>query len=93
MDGIQDEQDDVRRRDAGHTAGEHVDGDAGVLGVGGEGVDAGEIDAGQVGAADALHAAGVVLDGDAGVVGYLVAEAGEAVEEGGLAAVGGAAEG
>ena len=91
--GVEDQQDAVGLGHAGHLAGEDVDGDAGVLGVGGERVDAGQVDEGEVVAADGLHAAGVVLDGDAGVVGDLLAQAGEAVEEGGFAGVWRADEG
>ena len=64
-----------------------VDGDASVFRIGIEAVDAGEIDEGEVGAADAVEAADALLDGDAGVVGDFLAEAGEAIEEGGFAGV------
>jgi len=85
--GVEDEEDAVGDGDAGHLAGEDFDGYAGVFGVGGERIDAGEVDEREVAAADGLHLAGVVLDGDARVVGYLLAHASEAVEEGRLAAV------
>ena len=64
------------------------DGDAGVFRVGGERVDAGQIDEGEVFAADAGHEAHALLDGDAGVVGYFLAEAGEPIEKRGFAGVG-----
>ena len=93
MGGVEDEEDAVRDGDARHLAGEDFDGDAGVFGVSGERVDAGKVDQREVAAADGFHLAGVMLDGDAGVVCDLLPHAGEAIEEGGLAAVGWADEG
>ena len=92
VEGIEDQDDGVGLGRAGHFAAEHVDGDAGVFRVGGERVDAGQVDEGEVFAADAGHEAHALLDGDAGEVGDLLAQAGEAVEEGGLAGVGRADE-
>jgi hypothetical protein len=85
--GVEHQQDAVGLGHTGHLAGEHVDGNAGIFGVSRERVDAGQIDQGEVAAADRLHAAGVVLHSDARVVGDLLAHAGEAIEEGGLAGV------
>ena len=92
VERVEDKQDGIGPGGAGHFALEHVDGDAGVFRVGGEGVDAGQVDEGEVVAADAGHEAHALLDGDAGVVGHLLAEAGEAIEESGLAGVGRADE-
>jgi hypothetical protein len=55
VQGIEDEDDGVGLGGAGHFAAEHVDGDAGIFRVGSEGVDAGQIDEGEVVAADAGH--------------------------------------
>ncbi len=85
---IENQQNGVGLGRAGHFAAEHVDGDAGVFGVGRERVDAGQVDEGEVVAADAGHEAHALLDGDAGIVGDLLAQAGEAIEERGLAGVG-----
>ncbi len=73
-------------------AAEHVDGDARIFRVGRERIDAGQIDEGEVVAAHAGHESHALLDGDAGVVGDFLAQAGEAVEERGLAGVGRADE-
>jgi hypothetical protein len=90
--GVEYKQDAIGLGYAGHLAGEHIDGDARVLRVGGERIDAGQIDEREVVAADRLHAAGVVFHRDAGIVRDLLAQAGEPVEEGGLAGVGRADE-
>jgi hypothetical protein len=92
VQGIENQQNGVGLGRAGHFAAQHVDGDARVFRVGSERVDAGQIDEGEVVAADAGHEAHALLDGDAGVVGDLLAQAGEAVEERGLAGVGRADE-
>ena len=84
---VQHQQNAVGDGYAGHIAGKHIDCDAGVFGVGGEAVDAGEIDQREVAATDTLHLAGVVFHGHAGVVCDLLAQAGETVEQGRLAAV------
>ncbi len=77
----------VGTRRAGHLAGQHIDGDTCIFGVGGKTVDAGQVDQREVVAADAAHAAGVLLHRHAGIVGDLLAQAGEPVEERGFAAV------
>ena len=92
VQGIENQQDSVGLGRAGHFAAQHVDGDAGILRVGGEGVDAGQVDEGEVVAADAGHQAHALLDGDAGVVGDLLAQTGQAIEKSGLAGVGRADE-
>ncbi len=92
VQGIEHQQDSVGLGRAGHFALEHVDGDARVLRVGTERVDAGQIDEGEVVAAHAGHQAHALLDGDAGVVGDLLAQAGEAIEKSGFAGVGRADE-
>ncbi len=92
MKGVEDEEDGIRPWRARHFALEHVDGDAGVFRVWGEGVDAGQVNEGEVVAVDAGHGAHALLDGDAGVVGHLLAEAGEAIEKSGLARIGRADE-
>jgi hypothetical protein len=82
VQGIEDQEDGVGLGRTGHFAAEDVDGDTGVLGVRAEGVDPGKIDEGEVVASYAGHEAHVLLDGDTRVVCHLLAEAGEAVEEG-----------
>ena len=89
---VQHQQHAVGLGHTGHLAGQHLHGNAGVLGIGGQRVDSGQVDEREVVAADRLHAAGVVLDGDAGIVGDLLPHAGQAVEKGGLARVRGADE-
>ena len=76
----------------GILAAQHIDGDAGIFRVGGERVDAGQVDEGEVVAADAGHEAHALLDGDAGIVGDLLAQAGQAIEKCGFAGVGRADE-
>ncbi len=92
VQGVENDEDGIGLGRAGHLAAQDVDGDAGVFRVGVEGVDAGEIDEGEVFAADAGHEAHTLLDGDAGEVGYLLAKAGEAIEKSGFAGVGRADE-
>jgi hypothetical protein len=76
VQGIEDQQHRVRLGRADHLAAQHVDGDAGVLAVGVERVDAGQVDERQVWAAHPGHQAHALLDGDAGEVGHLLAQAG-----------------
>ena len=88
VQGIENQQNGVGLGRAGHLALEHVDGDARIFRVGSERVDAGKIDEREVVAAHAGHEAHALLDGDAGIVGDLLAQAGEPIEERGLAGVG-----
>ena len=85
---VEDEEDRVGLRDARHPAHQDVVGDLLVLGARREAVDAGEVDDVELGRVLDLQLAEVLLDGDAGEVRDLLAEPGEAVEEGGLAGVG-----
>jgi hypothetical protein len=92
VQGVKNKENGIGLGRAGHFAAEDVDGDAGVFRVRSKGIDAGEIDEGEVGSADSGHEAHALLDGDAGVVGDFLTEAGEAVEKGRLAGVGRADE-
>ena len=92
MQRVQNQQNRVGLGRAGHAAAQHVHGDARVFRVRSERVDAGQIDEREVFAADAGHQSLALLDGDAGVVGDFLAQAGELVEERGLAGVGRADE-
>ena len=85
--GVEHQEDHIGRGHSGNAAGQNIDGDAGILGVGGQRVDAREVDQRKVAAADTLHASGVVIDGDTRVVGGLLAKAGQPVKECGFAAV------
>ena len=78
VQGIEDQQHRIRLGRAGHSAAQHVDGDPGVLRVGIERVDAGQVDERQIGAAHPGHQPHALLDGDAGEVGHLLAQAGQA---------------
>ena len=88
VEGIENQQDGVRLGRAGHFAAQHVDGDASVFRVGREGVDAGQIDEGEVFAADAGHESHALLHCDARIVRNLLAKSGKSVEERGFAGVG-----
>ncbi len=90
MQRIEDDEYGVGLGRAGHLAAQHIDGDARVLGVRRERVDAGQIDEGEVFTADSSHGAHALFHGHAGIVGHLLAQAGQAVEEGGFATVRGA---
>ena len=92
VERIQNQKNSVGLGRAGHAAAENFDGDAGVLGIGRERVDAGQVDEREVFAAHAGHGPHALLDGDARVVGDLLAEASELVKERGLAGVGRADE-
>ena len=87
VQGIEDQQHRVRLGRAHHLAAQYVDGDAGILAVGVERIDAGQVDECQIGAAHAGHQAHALLDGDAGKVGHLLAQAGQPIEKSGLAGV------
>ena len=86
--GIEDEDDGVGLGGSRHFALEDIDGHAGIFGVGRERVDTGQVDEGEVVAADAGHKAHALFDGDAGVVGYFLAQASQAIEKSGLSRVG-----
>jgi hypothetical protein len=92
VQGVENKENGIGLGGSGHFSAEDVDGDAGVFRIRSEGVDAGQIDEGEVRAANAGHEAHALLDGDAGVVGDFLTEAGEAVEKGRLAGVGRADE-
>jgi hypothetical protein len=85
--GVEDQQHGIRLRRAGHFASQHIDSDTGILGIGRKRVDAGQVDEGQVRAADASHQAHALFDSDAGVVGDLLTETGQAIEKSGLTGV------
>jgi hypothetical protein len=86
--GIEDQDDGVGLGRAGHFAAQHIDGYTGVVRIWSEGVDAWQVDEGEVFASDAGHEAHALLDGDPGVVGDFLAQTGQTVEKGGLARVG-----
>ena len=87
VQGIEDQQNSVRFRGAGHAAFEHVDRDACVFGVRGKTIDARKVDQGKVVAANTGHESKALFNGDAREVGHLLTQPGEAIEERGLAGV------
>ncbi len=92
MQRVENEQDRVGLGRARHAAAQDIHGDARILRVRSERVDAGQVDQREVFAAYAGHNAHALLDGDAGIVGDFLAQAGELVEECGFAGVGRADE-
>ena len=86
--GIQNHDDRIGTRHAGHVALQHVDRDFLVFRLGRKAVDAGQIDQRDFFAFAVADVAGMVLDGDAGKVADLLAQSGEPIEERGLAGIG-----
>ena len=84
---VENQQHRVGRIYTRHQTLQDVVRDALVFGAGFQAVDAGQIDDEDVSPALDLHAPYALLDRNAREVGYLLAQAGEAVEQGGFAGV------
>ena len=91
--GIQNQDDGVRTRCAGHLSGQHIDRDFLVFGLGRETVNARQVDERDLVPLGIAHVAGVMFDGNAGKIADLLAQTGEAVEQRGLAGIGRANDG
>ncbi len=85
---VQDEDDGVGCGRARHLAGKHIDRYLLIFGFRGETIDTGQVDERNFFPVGVADVAGVMLDGDAGKVANLLAQLGEAIEEGGLAGIG-----
>src|SRR4051812_957350 len=86
--GVKDQQNRVGCSDSGHPSSEDVTGDLLVFGSGAEAVDARQVNQIDFTRTAEARAADVLFDGYTREVCYFLPESGEAVEEGGLAAVG-----
>ena len=77
----------------GMLPGQHIHRNLLVFGLGRKAIDAGKVDERDFLTFGVAHVAGVMFDGDAGKIADLLAQAGEAIEERGLAGIRGADHG
>ena len=85
--GIQNQDDGVGARRAGHVSGQHINRDLLVFGLGRKTVNAREIDKRNLLPFRVAHVAGVMFDGDAGKIADLLAQTGKPIEKRGLAGI------
>jgi len=85
---VQDQQDGIRARRVGAPAGENVPGHLLIFRAGSEAIDAWQVDDMDLAAVRQIHLAGMLFDGNAGKIAHLLAKAGQAIKQGGFAAIG-----